>query len=208
MSNRDDFTKATKDLVAQMVAYRCSFKDCGVATIGPQYGDTTKSNNMGIACHICAASPGGSRYDPKMTREKRKSPENCIWMCPTHAEIIDHDPNKYPKELLHEWKKEAEAKAESNLVNYNFYKNQLDNNSKELEKLFDGLIEDGNYDALRMLIDKVKCSNVLSHSYSDKYFQRVVKVIRYKFSTIKTLSGLLEQNGIINNCFEIYSSIK
>ena len=161
MSNRDDFTKATKDLVAQRVAYRCSFKDCGVATIGPQYGDTTKSNNMGIACHICAASPGGPRYDPKMTREERKSPENCIWMCPTHAEIIDHDPNKYPKELLHEWKKEAEAKAESNLVNYNFSKNQLDN-GKELEKLFDGLIEDGNYDTLRMLIDKVKCSNVHS----------------------------------------------
>lgn len=34
--------------------------------------------------------------------------------------------------------------------------------------------------------------DVLSHSYSDKYFQRVVKTIRYKFSTIKTLSGLLE----------------
>ena len=65
MSNRDDFTKATKDLVAQRVAYRCSFKNCGVDTMGFQQGDASKSNNKGIACHICAALFGGPRYDPK-----------------------------------------------------------------------------------------------------------------------------------------------
>lgn len=158
MSNRDNFTQNTKDIIAQRVAYRCSYKDCGVATIGPQYGDMSKSNNMGIACHICAASPGGPRYDATMTREERVSAENGIWMCPTHAELIDHDFTRYPVELLHEWKKEAEEKARANLVNYNFSKSQLIN-VDELKVLFDRLIKEGNYDALIMLIDKAKYSD-------------------------------------------------
>ena len=29
--------------------------------------------NIGVAAHICAAAPGGPRYDSAMTEEERKS---------------------------------------------------------------------------------------------------------------------------------------
>lgn len=106
------------------------------------------------------------------------------------------------------------------------YTNNIQSNQKNIGKYnlkyVDIVFEDNIIDLISLLeiidagysikecdfISYKKALDVLSHSYSDKYFQRVVKTIRYKFSTIKTLSGLLEQNGIINNSFEIYSFIK
>lgn len=43
---RDNFTQATKDLVAKRVAYRCCFKGCGIATIGPKYGDALNTSSV------------------------------------------------------------------------------------------------------------------------------------------------------------------
>lgn len=105
------------------------------------------------------------------------------------------------------------------------YTNNIQSNQKNIGKYnlkyVDIVFEDNIIDLISLLeiidagysikecdfISYKKALDVLSHSYSDKYFQRVVKTIRYKFSTIKTLRGLLEQNGIINNCFEIYNAI-
>lgn len=106
------------------------------------------------------------------------------------------------------------------------YTNNIQSNQKNIGKYnlkyVDIVFEDNIIDLISLLeiiyvgysikecdfISYKKALDVLSHSYSDKYFQRVVKTIRYKFSTIKMLSGLLEQNGIINNCFDIYSFIQ
>lgn len=157
-SGRDDFNKKTIDLVAKRVAYRCSFDGCGIATIGPKYGDKTNTSNIGVACHICAASKNGPRYDEKMTREERSSAENCIWMCQTHSVLIDREPEKYTAELLHKWKEKAEKAASNNLANYQFSKDQL-KKKETLEKMFDDLIKDGNYDVLHQLISQSKYSD-------------------------------------------------
>lgn len=158
MAKRDDFTKPVKDKAAKRVAYRCSFPGCGIATIGPKYGNPLGVASIGVACHICAASPGGPRYDENMDSDQRKSIENCIWMCETHSVIIDSDEEKYPVELLKTWKVEAENNAAESLGNYELSKAQL-KDTISLKLLFDGLIKDGNYDVLRMLIDKAKTSN-------------------------------------------------
>ena len=158
MAKRDDFIKSVKDKAAKRVAYRCSFPGCGIATIGPKYGNPLGVASIGVACHICAASPGGPRYDENMDSDQRKSIENCIWMCETHSVIIDSDEEKYPVELLKTWKVEAENNAAESLGNYELSKAQLKDTSS-LKLLFDGLIKDGNYDVLRMLIDKAKTSN-------------------------------------------------
>lgn len=68
---RDDFTEATKRLLAERVGYRCSNPCCKRLTIGPQQ-EGKKSVNIGEAAHISAASPGGKRYDEKMTSDERK----------------------------------------------------------------------------------------------------------------------------------------
>ena len=108
---RDDFSSTVKLIIAQRAGYRCSYPDCSCGTIGPAV-DSQKAVNVGEACHICAASPGGPRYDPNMTSEQRMSADNGIWMCRLHAAEIDRDVNRYTVELLRKWKKIAEEKAD------------------------------------------------------------------------------------------------
>lgn len=91
---RDDFTEAVKDSVASRVGFKCSNPDCRAPTAGPQT-DSSKSLNLGVAAHITAASPGGPRYDPNLTPEQRRSPENAIWLCQTHAKLVDNDPTRF-----------------------------------------------------------------------------------------------------------------
>lgn len=106
--NRDDFSEKTKTLLANRVCGRCSNPDCGKTTLGAN-SEPTKAINIGVAAHICAAAPGGPRYDSAMTTEERKSPENGIWLCQSCAKLVDSDPTKYSKDLLIGWKKFAES---------------------------------------------------------------------------------------------------
>ncbi len=108
--NRDDFPERVKDVLAKRVGVRCSNPTCRKLTTGPR----TESHyivNIGVGAHITAASPGGPRYDPSLTREQRQSPGNGIWLCQNCAKLVDNDPFRYPKELLRAWKTQAEALA-------------------------------------------------------------------------------------------------
>ena len=51
-----------------------------------------------------------------------------------------------------------------------------------------------------------KTVDILLQSYSDSSFEKIVKAIRYKYSTIKQISELLEANSIDNNCLHIFES--
>ena len=64
-TNRDEFSPSTKERAAKRAAYRCAF--CGKPTIGPSFENNRAVSNTGVAAHICAAAPGGKRYDPNMT---------------------------------------------------------------------------------------------------------------------------------------------
>jgi hypothetical protein len=115
MSNRDNFTPSIKRVMAERVAWRCSFPDCGMITIGPKMGDDSKSINLGEAAHIHAASPEGPRYDSAMLSEQRKAIQNGIWMCRSHATFIDIDYKEFSAETLRIWKAQAEEQAYKNL---------------------------------------------------------------------------------------------
>lgn len=52
-----------------------------------------------------------------------------------------------------------------------------------------------------------KTVDMLLKSYSDSSFEKIIKAIRYKYSTIKQLSELLEANSIENNCVDTFKSI-
>lgn len=108
---RDNFKKPLKELLAKRVAYKCSNPDCGNVTIGP-HTYALKANNLGVACHITAASSGGPRFDPALSAIERESHENGIWLCQGCARIIDNDVNRYPVDLLRRWKVTAEAAAD------------------------------------------------------------------------------------------------
>jgi len=65
--------------------------------------------SVGVAAHICAASPGGPRFDPMMISAERTSIENGIWLCAAHAVLIDRDVARFPVDVLRAWKSQHEA---------------------------------------------------------------------------------------------------
>ncbi len=109
---RDNFTRTTTEALAKRVGMRCSNPDCRKLTAGP-HSDPSKAVNVGVAAHITAASEGGPRFDPGLTPEERRSPENGLWLCQTCAKLVDNDPANYPVELLLRWKTAAEDAARS-----------------------------------------------------------------------------------------------
>ena len=110
MSRDNDFSAATKRLIAQRSGYVCEYPNCLAPTSGPAI-DGKRSVNIGEAAHITAASENGPRFDPTLTAEERQDVENGIWMCSTHATLIDRDVERFPTEKLRDWKSAAEGRA-------------------------------------------------------------------------------------------------
>lgn len=115
MSNRDNFTKPTIELLAKRVGYLCSNPDCRKHTIGPNE-NADKTTLIGIAAHITAASPGGPRYDSIMSQDQRIHGDNGIWLCSNCASLIDKDPDKFSIELLKQWKAHSENEMQESLI--------------------------------------------------------------------------------------------
>lgn len=113
--NRDNFSSKTIQLLGKRVNYICSNPNCRRGTIAAATGNENYINT-GVAAHICAAAPGGPRYDLKMTPEERKSIDNGIWLCQTCSKLIDSDEIKYSIQKLNEWKLTAENRALEGLV--------------------------------------------------------------------------------------------
>ncbi len=107
MAHRDDFTKPVVLAVAQRAGYLCSNPDCRRPTSGP-HSDPTKALITGEACHICAAAPGGPRYNPAQTPEQRKSIQNAIWLCAVCSDKVDKDWRPWPDTRLMEMKEQHE----------------------------------------------------------------------------------------------------
>lgn len=108
--NRDDFTKGTVLKIAKRAGWLCSFPTCRKPTVGATSDDEGEIN-IGTAAHICAAAPGGPRYDETMSPEERASVKNGIWMCRDHGKAIDSTDPEFTVERLREWKKQAENES-------------------------------------------------------------------------------------------------
>jgi hypothetical protein len=105
--NRDEFTEKNKLQIAKRAGWLCSDPSCRRATIGSN-SDGDDVMNLGTAAHICAAAPEGPRYDPRMTPEQRRSPDNGMWLCRLHGTAVDAKDSKFTVELLHRWKTQAQ----------------------------------------------------------------------------------------------------
>ena len=140
-NNRDDFSKKVKEVLAKRVNYLCSNPECSRGTIGPS-SVNEEFINTGVASHICAAAPGGKRYDINMTPEQRSSIENGIWLCQTCSKIIDSDEKKYTVEILKDWKSKAESRAEIGLIKQI---NETTNVKKEI------IVEESKKDIIEVL---------------------------------------------------------
>lgn len=93
--SRDDFSSATKEMLARRVGHLCSNPGCRQPTSGPQE-NPAKAINIGVAAHISAAAPGGPRYDPSLSSSERTAGENGIWLCQSCGKLVDNDPLNTP----------------------------------------------------------------------------------------------------------------
>jgi len=108
---RDDFPAGVKQVLAARAGWRCSKPDCRALTVGPADGVSRAVTNIGVAAHVTAASSGGPRFDPDLTGEQRAAVGNGIWLCQTHAKLVDDNPGHYSVEILRAWKRDVEADA-------------------------------------------------------------------------------------------------
>lgn len=106
---RDNFRKETIERLAKRVGMKCSCPECRLPTAGPDSKDGV--TNVGVAAHITAASAGGARYDPTISPDERTEISNAIWLCQTHAKLIDDDELSYTVSVLRDWKETAERMA-------------------------------------------------------------------------------------------------
>lgn len=113
--NRDEFTPKIKDQLARRAGWHCSDPGCRRLTVGAT-SDGDGSIMLGVASHICAAAPGGPRYDPGMSEEERRSPKNGIWLCRLHGTSVDSRDPKFTVELLRDWKAQAERLSHQSVL--------------------------------------------------------------------------------------------
>ena len=105
-NNRDDFTPATKRAIERQARGHCSNPACRRLTHAAT-SDGSGEINIGQASHICAAAPGGPRYDPNMTPEERRAADNGIWLCDVHGRAVDAPDSKFTVAKLRDWKRQT-----------------------------------------------------------------------------------------------------
>ncbi len=109
-SKRQDFPAPVARKVAERAGYICSNPSCHRVTIGPDQAVASSSIKTGEAAHMCAASPGGPRYDMSQKESERRGIGNAIWLCSTCATLIDKNGGaSYPADHLRKWKRDHEA---------------------------------------------------------------------------------------------------
>jgi hypothetical protein len=89
--------------------------ECARPTVGANAAQDG-SITIGVGAHICAASPGGPRYNPAQTLADRRGKDNCIWLCQNCGRLVDADPQKFTVEVLIGWKRDAQERAFRELV--------------------------------------------------------------------------------------------
>jgi hypothetical protein len=118
---RHDFAPEIKRVLAARAGHKCSV--CLKPTSGP--GDNINAAlSDGIAAHITAASPKGPRFDPSLSAEGRRSPENGIWVCTQHGREIDAPQSAFSVEVLRGLKKIREESASIELQKFNSVNDQ------------------------------------------------------------------------------------
>lgn len=87
----------------------CAYPDCKRELVLDSKGPGGPAKSIGKVAHICAASPGGPRYDSAMSSSERVSAANLIYLCSDHHDMIDTQVVVHPTELLQKMRSDHEA---------------------------------------------------------------------------------------------------
>lgn len=105
---RDNFPQPVRKELALRAAHFCSNPGCLRLTAGPR-SDGERGLGTGHAAHICAASPGGPRYDHHQSDAERRSAANGLWLCRECGDMVDKDPDGFTAAQLRAWKRDHEV---------------------------------------------------------------------------------------------------
>ncbi len=105
---RDNFSQPIKTELSLRAAHFCSNPRCLRLTAGPRSG-VLRGLATGHAAHICAASPGGPRYDPDQSEADRRSAANGLWLCRECGDMVDKDGVGFSADELRVWKRNHET---------------------------------------------------------------------------------------------------
>lgn len=105
---RDNFPQPIKAELSLRAAHFCSNPRCLRLTAGPRSGGL-RGLATGHAAHICAASPGGPRYDPDQSETERRSAANGLWLCRECGDLVDKDDSGFLADELRTWKRNHET---------------------------------------------------------------------------------------------------
>lgn len=217
MRNRDNFSKKTIDLLKDRVGGHCSNPDCGCETTGPSDGDGI--TNLGIACHICAAAPGGPRYDSSQTVLERKNYSNGIWLCSICSKLIDDNPLIYSREVLNKWKSDAEYRQLARLTKSKIEAESDIESKREILRKINSLIYEvfeitkyaHNYVVMNFAnVSKFEIQNQIDerpslHKQSIKYIASHIDLMHRLFKTRNKYA--LDLSVDLNNLLEEFSHL-
>lgn len=91
---------------------KCAYPDCGADLTIDSKADGDRPKATGKVAHISAASPGGARYDPAMSKAERGSAENLIYLCGPHHDAVDAQLEYHTRAFLLEAKSAHERAVE------------------------------------------------------------------------------------------------
>jgi hypothetical protein len=106
MAGPRDYDAGTRAALFALADGTCFFPGCSERVIKMVDGEPVIAVDI---AHIHAATPGGPRFDPKMSDKERAGHPNVILMCTAHHKVIDRDPATYTVEVLTAWKTEREG---------------------------------------------------------------------------------------------------
>ena len=110
-SERIEFSAKTKRLIADRAGNQCSFPTCGRRTVSADPATASPSSD-GFASHIHSAAAGGPRGRGGLTENELRSQANGIWLCGTHARLVDNNRGvAFPPEVLLSYKCLQEARV-------------------------------------------------------------------------------------------------
>jgi energy-coupling factor transporter ATP-binding protein EcfA2 len=137
---REEFSKSTKQIIASRSGYRCSYPDCNKTLIGPGEKND-KFIMIGKHAHIFSAKPGGPRGDGGLSKEQIKRPENGIFLCANHHDIIDKKDEFHHSGVLIRFKSRHEFLISAELGEYLYPLNWLNTVKITESSLFNSTIE-------------------------------------------------------------------
>jgi hypothetical protein len=107
MPSDGKFPVDTRETLSRRAALLCSSPDCSVLTSGPTE-DADSSINIGEAAHIYGRTSSAARYKSDISIGELADITNGIWLCRNCHKLIDNDAERFPPELLFEWRRQHE----------------------------------------------------------------------------------------------------